>query len=201
MTLYKPKNSQPKIIKIKQSKFISYLRMCESTQEFKSWLSQIKRDHYDSSHVCWAYALHREQSIDYHCSDGGEPSGTAGKPILSTIKTNNLIQAGVIVVRYFGGTRLGKKGLIEAYRSAADNVIGCGETIKWTNTFKYSMTFPLRYYGEVHGYLSRLEVKIIKHTSNDYCELVIEIGNSNKINLEQNLLDITRGDCCMKKID
>ena len=92
-------------------------------QEFKSWLSQIKRDHYDSSHVCWAYALHREQSIDYHCSDGGEPSGTAGKPILSTIKTNNLIQTGVIVVRYFGGVKLGVGGLINAYRSAAQDAL------------------------------------------------------------------------------
>ena len=107
----------------------------------------------------------------------------------------------LVITREPGGTRLGKKGLIKAYRSAAENVTGCGEIIKWINTFKYSMTFPLRYYGEVHGYLSKLEVKIIKHTSNDYCELVIEIGNSKKINLEQNLLDITRGDCYMKKID
>ena len=71
MIYYLPEKSQSNILKVKQSKFTSYLKMCNSLQEFKSWLSQVKSDHYDSSHVCWAYAISRDHIVDYHCSDGG----------------------------------------------------------------------------------------------------------------------------------
>ena len=74
---------------LKQSQFISYLRNCGSASVFKSWLSQIKKDHYDASHVCWAYRIQGDTELYQHSSDAGEPLGTAGATILKILKQNN----------------------------------------------------------------------------------------------------------------
>ena len=201
MIYYLPEKSQSNILKVKQSKFISYLRMCNSLQEFKSWLSQVKRDHYDSSHVCWAYAISRDHNVDYHCSDGGEPSGTAGQPILNIIKRNNLIQSGLVVVRYFGGVKLGKKGLIDAYGIAANSVILITPIIKWLKTIKYIITFPMDYFGEVYEHLSKIDGKILKDISADQCKWIIEIEIGRTSGLIQIIRNITGGFGKIEKIE
>ena len=121
---------------LKQSEFTSYIRNCSSISDFRSWLSQIKKDHYDASHVCWAYRVQCDFELFQHSSDAGEPSGTAGAPILKILKQNNLIQCGLIVVRYFDGTKLGRKGLIDAYSNAAMNVVNNSNLMKWVITQK-----------------------------------------------------------------
>tara|TARA_Y100001970_G_scaffold248256_1_gene317642 strand:- start:392 stop:997 length:606 start_codon:yes stop_codon:yes gene_type:complete len=201
MIYYLPEKSQSNILKVKQSKFISYLRMCNSLQEFKSWLSQVKRDHYDSSHVCWAYAISRDHNVDYHCSDGGEPSGTAGQPILNIIKRNNLIQSGLVVVRYFGGVKLGKKGLIDAYGIAANSVILITPIIKWLKTIKYIITFPMDYFGEVYDHLSKIDGKILEDISTNQCIWIIEIHFVRRNQLIQIIRDITKGFGKIEKIE
>ena len=201
MNLYIPEKPKTSILKIKQSKFISYLRMCDTQTEFKSWLSQVKRDHYDSSHVCWGYALGRDLKIEYHSSDGGEPSGTAGKPILKIIKASNLIQSGLIVVRYFGGSKLGRRGLIDAYSSAAKNVVIRTRLIKWINTIKFLITCPLEYYGEMYDALSKVHGNIIVDKSNDHSRWVIEIQVEMISELIQKTRKITRGEGEMKKLE
>ena len=130
---------------LKQSQFISYLRSCGSVSGFRSWLSQIKKDHYDASHVCWAYRIQVDSELYEHSSDAGEPSGTAGAPILKILKQNNLTQCGLIAVRYFGGTKLGRKGLIDAYSNAATNVVNNSNLMKWVNTKRYIITYPIKY--------------------------------------------------------
>ena len=112
--------------------------------------------------MCWAYAIRGDCTIDYHYSDGGEPSGTAGQPILNIIKTNKLIQSGLVVVRYFGGVKLGKKGLVDAYSTAADGVILITKIMKWSKKIKLLITFPMDYFGEVYEHLSNIDGKILK---------------------------------------
>ncbi|SVB81099.1 uncharacterized protein METZ01_LOCUS233953, partial [marine metagenome] len=113
-----PSQSWSFSFKVKQSRFISYLRQCETGSDFKSWLSQLRKDHYDASHICWAYRIQDGSQLEHHSSDAGEPSGTAGQSILKAMKQINLVQCGLAVARYFGGTKLGKNGLIDAYGTA-----------------------------------------------------------------------------------
>lgn len=96
------------------SKFLGFLFYCEDESEFREQLDRIKKEYPDASHHCYGYRVNPNNVIEFS-SDDGEPSGTAGLPILNQIKSADLINAGAVVVRYFGGTKLGKPGLIQAY--------------------------------------------------------------------------------------
>ena len=119
--------------KFKNSQFITYIKNINSTLEFKSQLSEIKFNHYDCSHSCWAYKILEKSLIHQYSSDSGEPSGTAGQPILNVIEKNNLIQNGIGIIRHSIGTKLGKKGLIKAYCESAHNVIKSSNFLLWND--------------------------------------------------------------------
>ena len=104
--------------RIKGSKFIGVLFPCISLEEFENRLQAIRKEYYDASHHCYAYRIGVAQTREYS-SDDGEPSGTAGLPILNQLKTAELVNCGCIVIRYFGGSKLGKSGLIESYGEGA----------------------------------------------------------------------------------
>ncbi len=161
---------------LKQSKFISYIRNCGSASDFRSWLSQIKKDHYDASHVCWAYRIQGNSELYQHSSDAGEPSGTAGGPILKILKQNNLIQCGLIAVRYFGGTKLGRKGLINAYSNAAVNVVNSSNLMQWVYTKRYIITCPINYYEELIRAFQKIDGKIIEDQSGENLNWTVEIN-------------------------
>ena len=178
---------------LKQSKFISYIRNCGSASDFRSWLSQIKKDHYDASHVCWAYRIQCDSELFQYSSDAGEPSGTAGVPILKILKQNNLIQCGLIVVRYFGGTKLGRKGLIDAYSNAAVNVVNNSNLMKWVNTKMYIITCPIKYYGELIRAFQKIDGKIIDDQSGENLNWIVEINTVHLSNLIRLIRRITKG--------
>ncbi|MDR9417753.1 IMPACT family protein [Gracilimonas sp.] len=96
------------------SKFLGYLFPAESEEEFQEQLNQLKSKYPDATHHCWAWRLNPAQPKEFS-SDDGEPSGSAGLPILNQLKSYEVVNVGVVVVRYYGGTKLGKSGLIEAY--------------------------------------------------------------------------------------
>lgn len=106
------------LYKEKMSKFLAFAEPCRTVEEAKEIVSMYRKEYYDARHVCWAYMIGWERK-DYRSNDDGEPSGTAGKPILGQINSFDLTDLVVIVVRYFGGIKLGTSGLIEAYRAAA----------------------------------------------------------------------------------
>lgn len=108
--------------KSKGSKFYSYAFRVDSEKDIKNRLEQIKKEHFKSRHVCYAYRLD-VANTQYRANDDGEPSGTAGLPILNVTKSHQLVKILIAVVRYFGGTKLGVSGLIEAYKTAAKNAI------------------------------------------------------------------------------
>lgn len=125
------------------SKFLGFLFPCTTEEEFAEELARIKTDHPVATHHCYGWRINDERLREFS-SDDGEPSGTAGLPILNTLKSNDLVNAGVVVVRYYGGTKLGKPGLIEAYSRSAENCINNARllTIKTVHTFEISYPYP-----------------------------------------------------------
>lgn len=112
-----------------RSRFISFAFPVRDADEVKERVSAIQKEYYDARHVCYAYMLGPERQV-WRANDNGEPSGTAGKPILGQINSNELTDILIAVVRYFGGVKLGTSGLIEAYRRAAADVIQASEIVE-----------------------------------------------------------------------
>ena len=129
------------IYKEKGSSFIGYLFHVEDEETVKERLKEIKKEHHDARHHCYAYVLGKDGDI-WRANDDGEPSGTGGKPILGQIRSKNLSNVLIIVVRYFGGILLGTSGLINAYRTAAENAISNGVIETQTIYEKYRLFFP-----------------------------------------------------------
>lgn len=126
----------------KRSKFIAMALPVHTVDEVKSMLDTCQKKYYDARHICYAYMLGPERK-DYRSNDNGEPSGTAGKPILGQINSHNLTDILVIVVRYFGGIKLGTSGLITAYRAAASEAIGAATVVE--KTVDEEVTFFFEY--------------------------------------------------------
>ena len=112
--------------RIKGSKFLSFISNSETSADTERFLASIKNEHPTATHHCYACLLNPNDPAEI-VSDDGEPNGTAGLPILNTMKSAGLINTLIVVVRYYGGTKLGKSGLIEAYSTAADMAIQCAE--------------------------------------------------------------------------
>ncbi len=112
--------------------------MIKDSQEAKSFVSEINDLHKTASHNCWAYVVGKKGETVY-CSDAGEPSGTAGKPILNALKKNNMSNTIAVVTRYFGGVKLGVRGLIDAYGGVADRCIQLADKIEIIDYFYYKI--------------------------------------------------------------
>jgi uncharacterized YigZ family protein len=134
-------------LKIKRSVFIGSLFPCKSASEAKDFLARLEAQHRNATHNCWAYCF-CDPEAEY-CSDGGEPAGTAGKPILSAIKQSGLVNLIVVVTRYFGGVKLGVRGLIEAYGQAAAKAVSSAERALRTRSKRVVISFPYAIIGEV----------------------------------------------------
>jgi uncharacterized YigZ family protein len=151
-------NSTSEIV-IEKSKFIATFKRIRNEEEAQSFFSQMKKKYLDASHNCSAYIL---ASGSLRCHDDGEPSGTAGKPILECLKKNGLNDVAVLITRYFGGIKLGTGGLIRAYTAATQNGIkysGIVENI-FHKSFLLNVGYPL--WGKVEGYLKTQNVKYEK---------------------------------------
>jgi len=127
--------------KIKGSEFIGYLFSIESKEDFDQQLAAIRKEHSTATHHCPAYRLFGDNPTEFS-SDDGEPSGTAGRPMMNTLRSNDLVDAGVIVVRYFGGTKLGKAGLIDAYAQTTASCLQNATLRKITPSVDYRLQYP-----------------------------------------------------------
>lgn len=144
------------IYREKMSRFLAFALPVSSVDEARECIALYANEYHDARHVCWAYMVGADR-LTYLSSDNGEPSGTAGKPILGQINSLGLTNVVVIVVRYFGGIKLGTSGLITAYREAARLALDDAGTVEGREMTQMSVTFP---------YLAMNEVmKIIKSTS------------------------------------
>lgn len=126
--------------RIKGSKFLSYINPCDSTEEAEYQLSEIRGIHPTATHHCYAFRVDPTDISEYS-QDDGEPGGTAGPPILNAMRSANIVNTIVVVVRYYGGTKLGKRGLIEAYGKSTGLVIEKSALKKLVPTHRFSITY------------------------------------------------------------
>ncbi|MBO5844859.1 MAG: YigZ family protein [Bacteroidales bacterium] len=128
------------IYKEKGSKFLSFLYPVTSVEEVKEYLTQLKKKYYDATHHCYAYIIGYDKET-FRMNDDGEPSSTAGKPIYGQLQSNDLTNVLLVVVRYFGGTKLGVSGLIKAYKESSAECIALAEIVEKQVKHKYNIYF------------------------------------------------------------
>ena len=132
------KEEMQNTIVIEKSKFITYIKRVKTEEEFKDYLNQIRKKHYDASHVCSAFISGNIK----RSNDDGEPSGTAGAPILNCLEKNNLDEVCALVVRYFGGVKLGTGGLIRAYSSSVSECLNIANLVEEKEFNEYCLSLP-----------------------------------------------------------
>ena len=170
----------------KRSKFLAFAHHVESIDDIKALLAQYRKKYFDARHVCYAYMLGAERQ-EFRANDDGEPSSTAGKPILGQINSNELTDILIVVVRYYGGVNLGTSGLIVAYREAAADAIAHAaiETRQVEERISYSFTYPQM--NDVMRIVKDMNPRIISQTFDNTCEIVLSIRKSEADQLRNRL--------------
>lgn len=185
-TLEAPSES---IVREKMSRFLAFARPVSSVAEAKEWITSVANKYHDARHVCWAYMLGADGAT-FQWSDNGEPSGTAGKPILGQIRSKELTNVAIAVVRYFGGIKLGTSGLIAAYREAARQALEAGTIVTDYETTTIRFTFPYLSMNSVMRTLRDSEARIASQEFDNTCTIGVTIRADRATQLAQRLADI-----------
>jgi len=170
----------------KRSKFLAFAHPVETIDEIKDLLTDYKKKYYDARHVCYAYMLGPERT-DFRANDDGEPSSTAGKPILGQINSRELTNILVVVIRYFGGVKLGTSGLIVAYREAAAEALSAATVIERTIEETVTFTFPYVMMNSVMRVVKELTPRIVEQKYDETCIITLAIKRSMAPMLEERL--------------
>jgi uncharacterized YigZ family protein len=171
------------------SKFLAYAFPVCDEEEIKSALLQLRKEHPSARHHCYAWRLGAEKVL-FRANDDGEPSGTAGKPILGQIQSKDLSNILIVVVRYFGGTLLGTGGLINAYREAAADAINRANIIEKHIMLEFEAGFNFELMNDVMKLLKDLDAKIISQDFNEKYSLFFYIRKQNKQKLEERVIPL-----------
>lgn len=170
----------------KRSKFIAIAIPVRSVAEIKNLLEQYQKKYYDARHVCYAYMLGPERK-DFRANDNGEPSGTAGKPILGQINSHELTDVLVIVVRYFGGIKLGTSGLIVAYRTATSQALAEATVIEKTVDDEVTVAFEYPFMNDVMRIVKEESPEIMEQSYDMDCIMTLRIRKSQMPRLRSRL--------------
>ena len=162
----------------KRSKFLAFAIPVESVEEIKDIVAQYQKKYYDARHVCYAYMLGTERT-EFRANDNGEPSGTAGKPILGQINSNELTTILIIVVRYFGGIKLGTSGLIVAYKQAAAEAIAAAEIIEKTVDTHITFMFEYPFMNDVMRIVKEENPQIVNQGYDSDCSMTLRTRKGN----------------------
>ena len=182
-------------IKIKNSHFKSFSYSVEDSKQVKRILAEMHNRFSDASHICYAYRICNINQLDLfynpeiieYSTDDGEPSGTAGRQILNVIKNKSLVNRIILVIRYFGGTKLGIKGLIDAYRDSADLVVKDIRLIKWVLLKKLTIKLNYSYHKIVEKIILDYSGKIIKSEFLDNITLSFRIPYKNLVQFKKDV--------------
>ena len=158
-------------------------------------MDEYAKKYYDARHVCYAYMLGHERK-EFRANDNGEPSGTAGKPILGQINSNELTDILIIVVRYFGGVKLGTSGLIQAYKAAASEAIAAAQFIEKTVDEQISISFEYPLMNQVMRIVKEESPTIISQSFDSDCQMTISIRASQMPRLRQRLEQVRGVEVC-----
>ena len=173
----------------KRSKFIAMALPVHTVDEVKTMLDTCQKKYYDARHICYAYMLGPERK-DFRSNDNGEPSGTAGKPILGQINSHNLTDILIIVVRYFGGIKLGTSGLITAYRAAASEAIGAATVVEKTVDEEVTFFFEYPMMNDVMRIVKEEGPSIVSQGYDTDCSMTLRIRRSLMPRLRQRLAKV-----------
>ena len=170
----------------KRSKFLAFAHHVSTVEEIKEILARYRKKYFDARHVCYAYMLGPERT-DFRANDDGEPSSTAGKPILGQINSNELTDILIVVVRYYGGVNLGTSGLIVAYREAAADAIAHSEieTRQVEEIITYNFPYPMM--NDVMRIVKDMQPRIVSQTYDNTCEIRLSIRKSEADQLRNRL--------------
>ena len=161
----------------KRSKFLAFAHHVETLDEIKALLADYRKKYYDARHVCYAYMLGAERT-EFRANDDGEPSSTAGKPILGQINSNELTDILIVVVRYYGGVNLGTSGLIVAYREATVDALAHAEIVTRQVEEKVVFDFPYVMMNDVMRVVKEMQPRIVSQTYDNTCQIVLSIRKS-----------------------
>lgn len=176
-----------------RSKFLGFAHHVTTPEEALSLVAEYQKKYYDARHVCWAYMLGAERE-QFRSNDNGEPSGTAGKPILGQINSRELTDVIVLVVRYFGGVKLGTSGLIEAYRTTAAATLDDAQVETRTVDGTCSIDFDYADMNAVMKISRMMEASIVEQTCDMLCHMTFSIRMGKLDELEKRL------DCALRHI-
>ncbi|MEZ4883445.1 MAG: YigZ family protein [Chitinophagales bacterium] len=173
--------------KEKGSKFIAYAKAVYEEEDVKSFLEEIKQEHPKARHHCYAYRLGLDKEKDYRANDDGEPSGTAGRPIIGQIDSKGLSNVMVIVVRYFGGTKLGVPGLIRSYKTATKEALEIAEIEEKRLMKFFQLQFPYILMNEVMRIVKKNDIEIQSQGYDNECLLNVTVAEGD---VEQKLQEL-----------
>lgn len=170
----------------RSSKFLAYAYPVQREEQVRELLDSLRKRYYDATHHCYAWRLGPDGE-NFRANDDGEPSGTAGRPILGQLLSNNLTNCLVVVVRYFGGTKLGVPGLIAAYREAAAAAIAAAEIVQRTVDRTVRVDFPYIAMNDIMRVVKEDQPKIVSQTFDNLCTMVFAIRESRAAQLVEKL--------------
>ena len=170
----------------KRSKFLAFAHHIESADEAKELVIAYRKQYYDARHCCYAYMLGPEQKV-FRANDDGEPSSTAGKPILGQIISHELTDVIVFVIRYFGGVKLGTSGLINAYRTAANEALSNASVVvkQVEETIDFDFTYPMM--NDVMRVVKEMQPRVIDQKFDNTCSIKLSIRKSEAEQLRMRL--------------
>ena len=184
--------SEEILFKEKNSKFFGYAFPVTSEEEIKNHLDILRKQHYGAVHFCYAFQIGTDK-IQYRANDDGEPSNTAGAPIYGQIQSFGLTNILVVVVRFFGGIKLGVGGLISAYRISAQMALEASEIIEKTINIHYIVSFDYKNMNKVMRVIKEKNLEIISQNMNESCEIEIATRKKNAeqiVDIFNNLFEI-----------
>ncbi len=161
----------------KMSRFLAFAHPVETVEQARELITRYTNEYHDARHVCWAYMLGAKR-LEYQSTDNGEPSGTAGKPILGQINSFELTDVVVIVVRYFGGIKLGTSGLIVAYREAAKEALSQAEIVKLEEKEVITLQFPYLEMNDVMKVVKSTTATVLEQEFDNVCRLTLNVPSS-----------------------
>ncbi len=185
--------------KEKRSEFIGFSKPIKTASEINFNIKELKSKYPSARHICWAYRLLIDGNIIENSSDAGEPSGSAGLPILNVIKQNNLVNCSIFVVRFFGGIKLGMPGLINAYKTTTALVIAESALIKFIPKTQFIIQAPIYYFGKTSHLIRQHKGSIIINLTEENVKLLIDVPESESKNFEIEFGEMTQNSGKIKK--
>ncbi len=180
-------------MRFSNSRFLGTVGHAEGVEEARSFVEDVRRRYPDASHHVYAFAIGHGASVIHGVSDDGEPSGTAGRPVLSVVKGSGLGDVVVVVTRYFGGTKLGTGGLVKAYTATAQTVLGNTVQSRKVETIGVRMRTPYELYERCRSAIVRLRGRIESEDFADQVVMNARVPNESFAELRRKIRDLTSG--------